>query len=117
VAVPLLGEDADRRRAAADAHPLFALAVHDGARRLHDDARAAVDRQFDGCLFARRSIASHVTLPSFFEPPVSGARRRARASASRIRRRDVADRLAVDAHRRQLRAEEAVGVDLHLEPQ
>ena len=48
MAVPLLGEDADRRRAAADAHALLAHAVDD--RRLarpHDDRRAAVDRELD----------------------------------------------------------------------
>ena len=47
-AVPLLGEHADRRRAASHPHPLLSHAVND--RRissLHDDVGAAVDRQID----------------------------------------------------------------------
>ena len=71
LAVPLLGEHADRRRTAADPHPLFGDAVDD--RRLaglHHDSRAAVDRELDRLAVGRSISASQVTRPSFFEPPV-----------------------------------------------
>ena len=55
MAEPLLREDADRGRAAADPHALLELAVDD--RRLaglHDHARAAVDRELDRLAVAER---------------------------------------------------------------
>ncbi len=117
VALPLRREDADRRRAAADAHALFRRAVDD--RRLvglHDDRRAAVDLQLDRLALHSASIVSQVTtaflLGAAGQVVHAAERQHLRAV---LDRGDVADRLALDAHRRLLGAEVAVGVDLHLD--
>ncbi len=117
VAEPLLREDADRRRAAADAHALLLDAVDD--RRLvglDDDARAAVDLQLDRLLVAERH--HHLAGDAPFLLRAAGEVVDA-AEGEELRavldRADVADRLAAVAHRRLLGAEVAVGVDLHLE--
>ena len=71
VSEPLLGEHADRRRAAADAHPLLADAVDDrGGAGFDHDRDAAIDGQFNRPAVREASSASQVTRPSFFEPPV-----------------------------------------------
>ncbi len=55
LALPLLGEDADRGRAAADPHALLGLAVDDrGLAGLDDDRAAVVDRQLDRIAAAER---------------------------------------------------------------
>ena len=118
MAEPLPGEDADGGRAAADAHAHLGRAVDDRRRAgLHDHARG---RRRSPAPRPRRctasSSASQVTLPSFLVPPV---RCRTPPMREHLRavfgRRHVADLLALDAHRRRLGAEMAVGVDLHLD--
>ena len=72
VAEPLLREDADRRRAAADAHALLLDAVDDrrlvGLRRRR--ARRPRSASSTGCLLPSAIIISQAMRPSFFEPPV-----------------------------------------------
>ena len=117
MAHPLRREDADGGRAAADAHALLGDAVDDRAacrpapppsRRRRSPARRPRRLQSS-------SSASQVTTPSFLLPPVRWCtppeRQHLRAV---LGRGDVADLLALHAHRRLLGAEIAVGVDLHL---
>ena len=55
MAVPLLGEDADRGRPAADPHALFLDAIDDGRLVCRDDQfGAAVDFELDRFLVAQR---------------------------------------------------------------
>ena len=117
LAVPLLGEHADRGRAAADPHALFRDAVDD--RRLaglHDDRGAAVDREFDRLAVAEPSSASQVTRPSFLEPPV---RWWTPPSDSICEPYSPVVTWPIGSPSRAdggaLRAEIAVGVDLHLD--
>ena len=117
LAVPLLGEHADRRRAAADPHALFGHAVDD--RRiagLHHHRGAAVDRQLDR--LAVGEVHQRVAGDAAFLLGAAGQMMHA-AERQHLRavfaRRDVADRLALRADGRRLRAEIAVGVDLHLD--
>ena len=117
LAVPLLGEHADGRRAAADPHALFGNAVDD--RRiagLHHDGGAAVDREFDR--LAVGEIHQRVAGDAAFLLGAAGQMMHA-AERQHLRAvfagRDMADRLALRAHGRGLRAEIAVGVDLHLD--
>ena len=118
VAEPLLREDADRRRAAADAHALLLDAVDDrrlaGLRRRR--ARRLRSCSSTGCLLPSAIIISQVMRPSFFVPPVRWCTPPSDRNCEPYSIvRDVADRLAAVAHRRLLGAEVAVGVDLHLE--
>ncbi len=118
VAEPLLREDADRRRAAAHAHALLFDAVDDrrragldrrGSRRPRSAPRPA-------CLLPSAIIRSQVTRPSFLLPPVRWCTPPSDSICEPYSDGgDVANRLALAAHRRLLRAEPAVGVDLHLE--
>ena len=117
LAMPLLGEHADGRRAAADPHALFGHAVDD--RRipgLHHHGGAAVDRQFDRLAVAQ--IHQRVAGDAAFLLGAAGQMMHA-AERQHLRAvfagRDMADRLALRAHRRRLRAEIAVGIDLHLD--
>ena len=68
---PLAGEHADRRRAAADAHPGLGDAVdHRRAAGGDGEAGAAVDRELDRLARAEREQGVEVALPSALEPPV-----------------------------------------------
>ena len=107
MAEPLRREDADRRRAAADAHPLLLDAVDD--RRLvgrDHDRRAAFDLQLDRLAVAERHhhLAGDAAFPLRAAGQVVDA-----AEGEELRavldRADVADRLALVAHRRLLGAE------------
>ena len=113
---PLLGEHADRRRAAADAHPLFDHAV-DRRRRagLDNEGRAAVDRHLDRLAVAKlqQRLAGDPALllraaGEMFDPAQRQHLRAVFAGG------DVADRLAVHPDLLAFMADMAVGVDLHL---
>ena len=117
LALPLLGEHADGGRAAADPHPLFRHAVDD--RRiagLHHHGGAAIDGQFHR--LAIGEIHQRVAGDAAFLLGAAGQMMHA-AERQHLRAvfagRDMADRLALRAHGRGLRAEIAVGVDLHLD--
>ena len=115
--LPLRREHADGGRAAADPHALLARAVDD--RRpvgLHHDGRAAVDRELDRLLVAEREqrVAGDDALLLAAAGQVMHAAERQHLRAV-LGGGDVADRLALDPHRRLLGAEIAVGVDLHLD--
>ena len=117
LSVPLLGEDADRRRAAADAHPAFLDAVDD--RRLaglDDHGLALVDGQLDRLAVAEleQGVAGDAALLLRAAGEMVDAAEREHLRAV-FAGGDMADRLALDAHRCLLGAEEAVGVDLHLD--
>ena len=119
LAVPLLGEDADRGRAAADPHALLGLAVDDrapgrpGRRRVLPPSIASST----GSPPQSASSISQVTLPAFLVRAgqmVDAAQRQHLRAV--LGRGHVADRLALHGDRRALGAEMAVGVDLHLGP-
>ena len=117
MAEPLLREDADGRRAAADAHPLLVPAADD--RRLaglEGQLLAAVDGEVDRVAVrqAQHHIAGDDALLLRAAGEMADAAEREHLGAV-FRRRDMADLLALDAHRRGLRPDIAVGVDLHLE--
>ena len=117
LAVPLLGEHADGRRAASHPHALFGHAVDDGRiAGLHHHGGAAVDRQFDRLAVAE--IHQRVAGDAAFLLRAAGEVMHA-AERQHLRtvfaRGDVADRLALRANRRRLRTEVTVGVDLHLD--
>ena len=117
LAMPLLGEHADRRRAAAHPHALFGNTVDDGRMAgLHHDRGAAVDRQFHRLAVGK--VHQRVAGDAAFLLGAAGQMMHA-AERQHLRAifacRDVADRLALRAHRRRLGAEIAVGVDLHLD--
>ena len=116
LAVPLLGEHADGRRAAPHPHAFFGNAVHD--RRiagLHHDGGAAVDRQFHrlaiGEIHQRVAGDAALLLGTAGQMMHAAERQHLRAVFTG---RHMADRLALRTHRRRLGAEIAVGVDLHL---
>ena len=114
---PLLGEDADRGRAAADPHALLLHAVHDRcSTRLQRDRSTAVDRDLDRRAVAelQQRLAGDVALALGAAGQMAHAAEREHLGAV-LGGRDVADLLAVGAHRRLLGPEIAVGVDLHLE--
>ena len=113
---PLLGEHADRGRAAADAHAFFADAIHDrGLAGLNQDGCAAVDRKFDRLLLAKvqQGFAGDGALLTAAAGQVANA-----AEGKHLRTvfagRDVPDGLALGAHRIGFRTEMAVGIDLQL---
>ena len=113
---PLLGEHADRRRAAADPHALLELAVDD--RRLaglHDHARAAVDDELDRLAVAEieQGLAGDAALLLAAVGEVIDAAEREHLRAV-FAGRHMADRLALGAHGRAFGAEMAVGVDFEL---
>ena len=117
LAVPLLGEHADGRRAAADPHALLGDAVDDrGIAGLHHHGGAAVDRQFDRLAVAQvhQRVAGDAALLLGAAGEMMHAAERQHLRAV-FAGRDMADRLALRADRRRLRAEIAVGVDLHLD--
>ena len=113
----LAREDADRRRAAADAHALLLDAVDDGRpARLDHQAGPAVDDAF-GRLFVAQQLHQLDRHAAFFlaaagEVVHAAERQHLRTVLGRC---DVADHLALVAHIGLLGAQEAVGVDLHLE--
>jgi len=113
----LRGEHADRRRVAADAHALLALAVDD--RRLagfDDDCCAAIDRKLDRFLVAQieQCLAGDAPFRLRTAGQMVHAAERQHLGAI-FTGRHMADRLARRTHGRGLRAEMAVGVDLHLD--
>ena len=117
LAVPLLGEHADRRRAAADPHAFFRDAIDD--RRiagLHHHGGAAVDRELDRLAIAE--VHQRVAGDAAFLLGAAGQMMHA-AERQHLRAvfagRDVTDRLALRADGRGLGAEITVGVDLHLD--
>ena len=115
--LPLRREHADGGRAAAHPHALLARAVDD--RRpvgLDHHGRAAVDRELDGLAVAERQqrFAGDDALLLAAAGQVMHAAQRQHLRAV-FRRGDVAHRLALDAHRRLLGPEIAVGVDFHLD--
>ncbi len=116
LAEPLLGEHADRRRAAADAHALFHRAVDDGrAARLHDDAGAAIDRHLDRLAVAeieQRLAGDAAFFFAAMRQMIDAAEREHLRAV--FAGRDVPDRLAGNAHGSAFRPEIAVGVDLQL---
>ena len=118
MAVPLLGEHADGGRAAADPHAFFHHIV-DPRRlaRLQQHLRAALDLQFGRLLVAQRQhhLAGDVAflLAAAGEMTHPAQRQHLRAV---FRSRHMADLLAIAQHRGPLRADIAVGVDLHLQP-
>ena len=88
-----------------------------GARAgLHDDAVAAIDRHLDR--FRVAQLQQRVAGDDAFLLGAAGQVAHA-ADGQHLRAvlggRDVADLLALHAHRRRLGAEVAVGVDLHLD--
>ena len=114
---PLLGEHADRRRSAANPHPLFSKPVDDRRRAgLDDDGLAAVDRELDR--LSVRQVEQRVAGDAAFLLRASGQMMHA-AERQHLRsvfaRRHMADRFAFRAHRRLFGAEVAVGVDLRLD--
>ena len=113
--VPLLGKDADRRRTAADTHPLLFNPVdHRRLARLHDQAGAVVDRQFDRLLVAQRLHDAAGDIAFFL-----GAARQMIDAAKRehlgavFRGCQMSHVFAFRAYRRCFRTDVAVGVDLH----
>ncbi len=114
---PLLRKDADRGRAAADPHALLLHAVHDRcSTRLQRDRSTAVDRDLDRRAVAelQQRLAGDVALALGAAGQVAHAAEREHLRAV-FGGGDVADLLAVGAHRRLLGPEIAVGVDLHLQ--
>ena len=114
---PLLGEHADRRRAAADPHALLMLAVDD--RRLaglHDHARAAVDDKLHAFAVAEieQSVAGDAALFLAAVGEVIDAAEREHLRAI-FAGRHMADRFALGAHDCAFGAEMAVGVDFELD--
>ncbi len=113
---PLLGEHADRRRAAADPHALLELAIDD--RRLaglHDQARAAVNDKLDTFAVAKieERIAGDAALFLAAVGEVIDAAERKHLRTI-FAGRHMADWLALGAHNCAFRAEMAVGVDFEL---
>jgi hypothetical protein len=113
---PLPGEHADGGGTTSDPHAFLGLSVDD--RRLprgDDDARAAVHRNFHRLAVTQGKQAfagdAAFLLRSAGQVPHAAERQHLRAVLSR---RDMPDLLAIDADRRALGAEMAVGVDLHL---
>ena len=109
MAQPLLGEDADGGRAAADPHAHLGLAIDD--RRLagrHDHGVAAVDAHFHGRPGAQveQRVAGDVAflLGAAGQVPHAADGQHLRAV---LGRGDVADLLALDADRRRLRGRDA----------
>ena len=114
---PLLGEDADRRRAAADAHAVLGGAVDDRrATGLDDQLGATLDRELDGALVAEREhhVAGDAALLLAAAGEMLHPAERQHLGAV-LHRGDVTDHLALRPHRRALRPDVAVGIDLHLE--
>ena len=117
MALPLRREHADGGRAAAHAHALLARAVdHRRPVGLHHHGRAVVDRKLDGLAVAERQqrLAGDDAFLLAAADQVMHAAQRQHLRAV-LGRGDVAHRLALDAHRRLLGPEIAVGVDLHLD--
>src|SRR6202044_3297741 len=113
---PLLGEHADRRRAAADPHALLEFATND--RRLaglHDHARAAVNDKLDAPAVAKieQSVAGHAALFLAAVGEVIDAAEREHLRTI-FAGRHMADWLAFGAHNCAFRAEMAIGVDFEL---
>jgi hypothetical protein len=107
--LPLRREHADRGRAAADAHALLDDPVDDRRLvRLHNNGRAAVDRELDRLLVAKRQqgVAGDDALLLAAAGQVMHAAERQHLRAV-LRRGNVTDRLAFDAHRGLLRAEDS----------
>ena len=99
-AAPLAREHADRRRAAADPHPLLGDAVDDGrAAGLRDERRAAVDAELDRLAVAEREEGgaggAALGLRAAGQVPDAAEREHLRAVFGGG---DVADRLAPGAH-------------------
>ena len=114
---PLLGEHADRRRAAADPHALLMLAVNNGRLPgLHDQARAAVHDKLDSLAVAQveESVAGDAALFLAAVREVIDAAEREHLRAI-FAGRHMADWLALGADSRAFRAEMAVGVDFKLD--
>ena len=117
LAVPLLGEHADRGRTAADPHPFLGDAIDDGRiTGLHHHAGAAVDGEFDR--LAVTQIHQRVAGDAAFLLRAAGQMMDA-AERQHLRAvfagGDVTDSLALHPDRRGLRPEKSVGVDLHLD--
>jgi hypothetical protein len=116
--VPLPGEHADRGRAAADPHPLLGGAIDD-RRGAGGDLQlcAIIDREFDrlavGEVEQRLARCPAGLLAAAGEVVDAAEGEHLRAV---LARRNVPDRLAAGAHEAAFRADEAVGVDLHLHP-
>jgi hypothetical protein len=114
---PLLRENADGRRAAADAHPGLALAVDDGRRpRLNHQLRAAIDRKIYRLFITQRSHelarCAALLLATAREVMNTADREHLRAV---LRRRDVTDEFAVEADVGLFRPKKPVGIDLQFE--
>ncbi|MNS82489.1 hypothetical protein D3C72_1162350 [compost metagenome] len=113
----LAREDAHGGRAAAHAHALFFHPVDDGRLAgLDDEAGAAVDGAFDRLLVAQQlhELGRHAAfLLAAAREVVHAAQRQHLRTV--LGRGDMAHDLALVAHVGLLGAQEAVGVDLHLE--
>ena len=116
VAVPLAGEHAHGSRAAAGPHALLVLAVqHRRGTRLDHQLRATVhsERRRLAVAEVEQGAAGHRALALRAAGEVAHAAEGEHLGAV-FCRGDMADGLAVGAHRGLLRADVAVGVDLHL---
>ncbi len=117
LAMPLLGEHADGRRAAAHPHALFGHSVDDGGiAGLYDDGSAAVDGQFHR--LAVGEVHQRVAGDAAFLLGAAGQMMHA-AEGQHLRAvfagRHVPDRLAFRTDDCSLGSEIAVSVDLHLD--
>ena len=117
LAVPLLGEHADRRRAATDAHAFLGLTVDDRwLTCLDDDAGAAVDGQLNRFSIAeiKQCLAGDAPFPlaAMSEMIDPAQRKHLRAI---LAGRYVANRLALNAYGRAFGAKMTIGIDLQLD--
>ena len=117
LAVPLLGEHADRGRTASDPHPLFGHAVHDWRiAGLHHHGRAAVDGDLHRLAVAQihQRIAGDA---AFFLRPAGQMMNAAERQHLRavFAGRHMPHRLALHPNGCGFRPEKAVGIDLHLD--
>ena len=117
MAEPLAGEYADGGRPAADPHALLGLAVdHRRLAGLDGEFRAAVDLEIQRLLVAKgeHRLAGDHTLLLAAAGQMADA-----AECEHLRavfgRGDMAHLLALGAHGRLLRADEAVGIDFQLQ--